>query len=343
MSERVVLHVGTMKSGTTFLQNVVSNNRDVLREQGVAFVGRKWREQIKAAQDAIEHGGEKQKPINPDGPWARAVRETQEWSGTSLFSVEFFGARKSPKIEQIVSSFGDTPLTIVLTVRDLARSIPSMWQESVQNGGRATWEDYLRAVREERGDDPVGQSFWRQHGVAGMARRWAGVVGRENVVLVTAPPKGAPSRLLWDRYAGVIGIDPASCDLEVTSNPSLGLASSLVLRQLNEELGDDPLSRAAYHQKVKRVLAKQGMARYRSEEPTLGLDEEWVYARSEQEIAALRRLDCPVVGDLAELTSHPVPGVQPSAVPMEQQLEAAVRGLAHAVRDLTWAKDGKSK
>ena len=175
MAERVVLHVGTMKSGTTFLQNVVSNNRDVLREQGVSFVGRKWREQIKAAQDAIEHGGEKQKPIDPDGPWAkRRAARCRSGPAPSLFSVEFFGARKSAKIEQIVASFGDTPLTIVLTVRDLARSIPSMWQESVQNGGRATWEDYLRAVREERRDDPVGQSFWRQQGVAGMARRWAG-------------------------------------------------------------------------------------------------------------------------------------------------------------------------
>jgi hypothetical protein len=339
VAERVVLHVGTMKSGTTFLQNVLSNNGDALREQGVSFVGRKWRDQIKAAQDVIERGGEEQKPIAVDGPWARIVREIEEWPGTALFSVEFFGARKTAKIEQVVAAFGDTPLTVVITARDLARQIPSMWQESVQNGGRATWPDYLEAVREERRGNP----FWRQQGVATWARRWSGVVGTENVVLVTAPPKGAPSNLLWDRYAGVAGIDPASCSLEVTTNPSLGLASTLVLRDLNEALADDPLSRNAYHSRVKRVLAKQGMARHRRDEPTLGLDEAWVYARSEKEIAALREVGCPVVGDLAELTSYPVPGVQPSDVPVEQQLEAAVRGLAHAVRDLTWARGGKRK
>ena len=339
MAERVVLHVGTMKSGTTFLQNVLSNNRDALREQGVSFVGRKWRDQIKAAQDVIERGGDDQDPIAADGPWARIVREIEEWPGTALFSVEFFGARKVAKIEQIVAAFGDTPLTVVITARDLARQIPSMWQESIQNGGRLTWQEFLAGVRAER----RGNQFWRQQGVATWARRWSGVVGTENVVVVTAPPKGAPSTLLWERYAGVVGIDPASCSLEVTANPSLGLASTLVLRELNVALADEPLKRSEYHSRVKRVLAKQGMAQHRRDEPSLGLDEPWVYARSEKEIAALRKVGCPVVGDLAELTSHPVPGVQPSDVPVEQQLEAAVRGLSHAVRDLTWARDGKKK
>ena len=343
MAERVVLHVGTMKSGTTFLQNVVSNNRDALRGQGVSFLGRKWREQIKAAQDAIEHGGQGQPAISPDGPWGRILREVEAWPTTALFSVEFFGARKPSKIEQIVGSFGSTPVTVVLTVRDLARTIPSMWQESIQNGGRSTWAEYLVAVREERKGSALASSFWRQQGVAAMARRWAAVVGTENVVIVTAPPKGAPRRLLWDRYAGVLGIDPDSCSLEVPANPSLGLASTLVLRRLNDELAADPLSRGAYHQKVKRALAKNGMARHRRDEPVLGLDEPWVYERSAREIDALRTLGCPVVGDLGELTSHPVPGVQPEAVSVEEQLEAAVRGLSHAVRDLTWAKNGKKK
>jgi hypothetical protein len=343
VADRVVLHIGTMKSGTTFLQNVVSNNRGVLRDQGVSFLGRTWRQQIVAAQDVIERGGKKQPAISPDGPWARLVREIEAWPGTALFSVEFFGARRVPKIEQIIGSLGGTPVTVVMTVRDLARTIPSMWQESVQNGGRATWEEYLQAIREERPDSALADSFWRHQGLATMARRWAGVVGTENVVLVTAPPKGAPSRLLWDRYAGVVGIDPDSCSLEVPANPSLGLASTLVLRRLNEELHSEPLARGAYHQKVKRVLAKNGMARHRREEPVLGLDEPWVYERSEREVAALRKLGCPVVGDLADLTSYPVPGVQPADVPVEQQLEAAVRGLSHAVRDLTWAKKGKKK
>jgi hypothetical protein len=343
VAERVVLHVGTMKSGTTFLQNVVSANQEPLRAQGVSFVGSRWRDQISAAQDAIEHGGEKQPPLSPDGPWARIVREIEEWPATALFSVEFFGARKTTKIRQIIDSLGETRVTVVFTARDLARTIPSMWQESVQNGGKATWEDYLRAVRTHEKDDALADSFWRQQGVAAMARRWAEVVGPDNVVVVTAPPKGAPRDLLWNRYAGLLGVDPASCSLDVPANPSLGLASTLVLRALNEELAADPLARSAYHQRVKRVLAKQGMARYRADEPTLGLDEPWVYERSAAQIAALRRLGCPVVGDLDELTSYPVPGVQPDAVPVEQQLQAAVRGLAHAVRDLTYSKSRRTK
>lgn len=343
MADRVLLHVGAMKSGTTFLQNVVSANRGPLRDQGVSFVGRKWRDQIKAAQDAIENGGGKQPELAPDGPWARIVREVEAWPGTALFSVEFFGARRVSKIKQIVGSFPDTEVTIVLTLRDLARSIPSMWQEFVQNGGRATWADYLAAVREERDDSALADGFWRHQGVASMASRWASVVGTDHVVLVTAPPKGAPPGLLWERYAGVLGVDPASCSLDVPANPSLGLPSTLVLRSLNDALAHDPLDRSAYHQKVKRVLAKNGLAAHRGDEPSLGLDQPWVYERSAAEIAALRELGCPVVGDLAELTSLPVPGVQPEAVSVEEQLAAAIRGLEHTVRHLTWAKDARSK
>ena len=36
MAERVVLHVGLMKSGTSFLQQVLRHNKDLLREQGRA-------------------------------------------------------------------------------------------------------------------------------------------------------------------------------------------------------------------------------------------------------------------------------------------------------------------
>lgn len=340
MAERVVLHIGTMKSGTTFLQNVLSGNRDALEQEGVSFVGGRWRDQVQAAQDVIEHGGRKQQPLSPHGPWQRIVDEISAWSGTALFSVEFFGARKRSKIEQIVGSFRGTDLTVVLTIRDLARSIPSMWQESVQNGGRATWDEFLRAVREEkRGESELGDSFWRQQAAAEMARRWAAAVGKDNVVIVTSPPRGGSSRLLWDRYAQVVGVDPDSCNLDVPANPSLGLASTLVLRSLNEELAVDPLSRKEYHQKVKRALAKRGLARHRNEESALGLDETWVYERAAAEISALRELGCPVVGDLEELTAHRVPGVHPDSVSVEEQLTAAVRGLGHVVRQLA-AKPG---
>ena len=39
MDRRVVLHIGTMKTGTSFIQSVLGNNQAALAESGVEFPG----------------------------------------------------------------------------------------------------------------------------------------------------------------------------------------------------------------------------------------------------------------------------------------------------------------
>ena len=69
MADRVVLHIGSMKSGTSFIQNVLGNNREALAEHGITFAGERWRDQVTAVQDLIAHGGPRQEPLD-----LRAVR-----------------------------------------------------------------------------------------------------------------------------------------------------------------------------------------------------------------------------------------------------------------------------
>ncbi|MEO5652341.1 MAG: hypothetical protein ABIN79_10340, partial [Marmoricola sp.] len=54
----------------------------------------------------------------------------------------------------------------------------------------------------------------------------------------------------------------------------------------------------------------------------------WVRRRSDQDLERLRKLDVRVVGDLEELRGKAVPGVHTSEVTSDQQLEAALDGLA---------------
>ncbi|GAB2884915.1 hypothetical protein [Nocardioides pacificus] len=332
MARRLVLHVGAMKSGTSFIQNVLAGNRELLLEQGVLFPGARWRTQVSAVQDLIARGGADQEPMAPDGPWNRLAAEVREWSDTAVISMEFLGPRGPEKIQQVVDSFPGTELQVVLTVRDLARSIPAMWQESVQNGSVVTWDQFLAAVRADDGKPGPAKWFWKHQRVSLLARRWVEGVGRDRFTLITVPPKGAPHDLLWHRFAEVAGIDPGSCSLDVLANPSIGAASAMVMRELNEALAADPLSKRDYHNFVKHALAKRGLAARQRAEPTLGLDEKWVQRRGNREIDALRALDLRIVGDLAELAPRPVPGVHTRDIDVSLQLEAAVDGLARAVR-----------
>ena len=339
MANRVVLHIGAMKSGTSFLQSVLSANREELARQGFLFAGKRWKRQVSAVRDVSERGLPHQPPLAEDGPWNQLVREIDGWDGTALVSMEFLGPRMAPKIEQIVRSFSTDQVEAVLTVRDLARSVPAMWQEAMQNAGVSTWEDYLDAVRAENRKHPGGRNFWRHQSTAAIAGRWAKGIGKERFTLVTVPPPGAPPGLLWERFAAAVGLDPEPFDLAVErSNPSVGAASALVLRALNERLAEDPLPHNAYSRYVKHALAKEGLARRGADDPMFGLDEPWVAKFAEREVRRLRKLDLTVLGSLDDLAPRPVRGVPTGSVTTEQQLEAAVDGLARLVRLLATPK-----
>jgi hypothetical protein len=327
VAKRVVLHIGAMKSGTSFIQNVLNRNRALLEEHDVRFACEKWRHQVLAVHDLMDHGGPQQPPFDPEGSWRRMVQDIQQWHGTSVVSMEFLAPRQRPKIETIKDAFAGSDLQVVLTARDLARSLPAMWTETMQNRGVKTWEEFLDAVRNPEEGEKVGQWFWRNQRIAAIAERWSEAVGRDHFTLVTVPPKGAPPSVLWDRFASVVGIPEGLCDLDVRSNPGIDAASAMVLRALNERLAADGFDRQDYERVVKGVLAKQGFVRRGRESVPLGIDERWVRRRSRQELDRLRELDLRVVGDLDDLEATSVPGVHTRKVSAEQQLEAALDGL----------------
>ena len=51
MTATVVLHVGAMKTGTTFIQAVMRTNRAALAERGVLWPGHSWADQVRAVND----------------------------------------------------------------------------------------------------------------------------------------------------------------------------------------------------------------------------------------------------------------------------------------------------
>ena len=75
VAKRLVLHIGAMKSGTSFIQNVLRTtaNRERLAEHGILFACDRWREQVLAVRELIDRGGPGQEPITPNGPWQHLV------------------------------------------------------------------------------------------------------------------------------------------------------------------------------------------------------------------------------------------------------------------------------
>lgn len=335
MAERVVLHVGLMKSGTSFLQQALRHNRVRLHEQGVLFPS-PWKRQVQAVKDISTRGLRDQPPLADDGPWRSLLDEVRRWDGTAVLSMEFLGPRGLAKAREIVGAFGPAEVEVVISVRDLARTIPAMWQESLQNRGTWTWEEYLAGVEgEDRTNPGPGRAFWTRQDAPGITEVWQEAAGRDRVTVLTVPPPGAPPGLLWERFASLLPIDATGIDLDVRTNPSLGLASLLVLRELNQRLDADgrTLTGRQYERVVKQLLAKRGLAGLEGD-PRLGYAAAWVAGRGDRDVARLRALSPRVAGDLGDLRCRPVRGADAGAVTVEQQLDAALAGLTHVVTRL---------
>jgi hypothetical protein len=322
MAERVLLHVGLMKSGTTFIQGRLNANRDRLAEQGILFPGPSWARHARAVSDLIgsKHAEE--------GAWASLAEELRAHPGTAIVSMEYLGPISAERIRQVRDDLADSPVEAVVTVRDLGRSVPAMWQETLKNRQSWGWTEYLGAL-EDGGD--AGRRFWRQQAADRVVGRWAEVLGPENVHVVTVPPPGAPGELLWERFCEVAGITGTEWDEAPRANESLGVASALLMGRINELVGD--LALPEYNKKIKALGKHVLVHRRRDEEPIGFTVPRWLRKRSAGMVAGIEASGARVVGDLRELEPLDVPGADPASVDAQAQLDAAVAALVHVLRE----------
>jgi hypothetical protein len=321
-----------MKSGTSYIQRNLGANREVLAAQGFLFPGDGWRQQVLGVLDVLGQTRDGDVVPGSPGAWQRLVDEIAEFPGTAVISMEFLGPTPVADIERVVASLAPAQVEVVMTVRDLGRNIPAMWQEGLKNGTSWGWTEYLRDIEHPDAEEPsYAKKFWRHMNFPFIARKWVRIVGKDHFTLITVPHPGADPRLLWERFCSVVGLDPEPFDTSGKSNASLGAPSALVLRALNESLPQRfPL--AKYQKVVKHSLAKKGMTDRAAVEQPIGFQDQWVTERSAKHIEKLAKMDIRVVGDLQELQPVPQAGIDPAEVPVEDQLEAAVAALRYLVR-----------
>lgn len=339
MARTVYLHVGLMKSGTSFLQQKLQANTEALAAQGILFPGEAWRDQVRAVQDVLGTRRDGAKPRDTEGAWRRLLDELAAWDGDVVISMELLAAARPRRARRIVASLRPAQVHVVVTARDLGRTIPAMWQESMQTSRTWTWREYLTGITEgDRTQPGPAYSFWRQQDVAGIVRKWRKVVGRRQLSLVTLPPPGAGPDVLWQRFCTATGIDPIRADAPgKRSNESLGAVSAEVMRRLNGALESSDITWGEYSRFVKHPVAKQLLAARRSDEPPIGFTRRsfprrWVQERAAESVARLARMRVRVIGDLADLEPVRVRGTDPAGTATDEQLDAAVAALAAVVQ-----------
>jgi hypothetical protein len=329
MARRLHLHVGTIKSATTYVQAVCDTNVDQLAERGLLWLGAAAN--FSAVADLYgttrpgEYGAEAM-------AWPTLVKRVDEHEGDALVSNELLSLRGPTKIGLLFDSLPPVEAHVVISARDLARVTVSQWQERARHRPTGPWEEFMaRLTRDAAHDDPDVAWFWRRQDLPRLVRAWAAKVGIENVTVVTVPLPGSPAGLFGDRFFGAVGIDDAD-SLTVptlTQNQSLGTRSLELIRRVQERLDD--ADRERLHLVLKYVLTRRVLAERAADEPALTLSDDqlaWAREQAARMADGLRALSVRVVGDLDELVPADAAQQEPVAdVSDAELLEVAVDAL----------------
>ena len=314
----MILHIGAMKTGTTYLQHLLDDNRDELTSAGVLWPGETWEQQTLATMDVMAATAGRQ-PRNPAavGMWEHISGQMRDHDGpSSVFSMEFLSYADEAQAERIVSSFPDHEVHVVITVRDARYAVPAQWQTSCRMAGVVPLRRVIKAM-DRPADAPnpgrAARLLHRTQNIPRMLEVWAPLVGPERTHVVTVPPKGSDPALLWTRFASVLDIAPETCAPPTSYiHTSLGHESTEFLRLVNVALGPDARARGV--RQVKRVLVRHLLPRAETETPIrlnrrgVRLSGRW-NARVREAIADS---GADVVGDLDDLWTGPPPPDAPA-------------------------------
>ena len=329
----VYFHIGAPKTGTTYLQHILHENRADLREAGLSYPGT-LASHFFASQDLRSTPFRGFTDPHLRGSWRRLVLATKAWPRRSIISHESFGSATAAQIDRALADLSFADVHLVYTARDLARQLPAVWQERIKNRSVQSYGDFLTSIRSGRRSADRGvRHFWNTHGIVRVLRRWGRGVPPERIHIVTVPQPSTDRVELWRRFATLVGVDPDAYETDVPRglNASLGAAEAAVLRRFNAAIADLDVPWPAYAAVFKQQIAPSLSSRSeRIEVPKDAYD--WAVAWSQRTVAELRDCGYDVVGDLADLVPSTRPtGVDPDNVPPEQFADAALAGMVSLV------------
>lgn len=227
---RYLLHIGTEKTGSSFLQTQAARNRQALKVQGTWFPkGTRYDERCMARGEVSAGNGRALAEHIAADDWARVerwVRESARHASRSecqtiLVSSEWLlpalaQDRGLERLLQLLSEQGFANAEILLVLRDPAEQFISLYKHRARRGTAGTIDewgqkgyalpDQLSGLREQIGDFRVNLRVHRY----------------------TQAP-GALQRIFFEDW---LAVKLPTDDQSGTVNPSLSLSELVLLRQL---------------------------------------------------------------------------------------------------------------
>lgn len=340
----LVLHVGAMKTGTTYVQHLVQDNAPVLEAAGWWVPEHK--RVVQATRELLEvpgvavgsPPGAGSYPGGTAPKWEALMVEAAQQARSSgrrgaVLSMEFLSFMNPVGARLVRSLAGPLDLHVVLTARDATRALPSQWQSLTRNGQDLSWPAFAAGARSSEPGTPGRQPFRRTQDVPRMLRAWSSVVPSDRLSLVTVPREGSRD-LLWERLCGLLGVDVAATEVTAFDNPQLGYGSCELMRLVNAAGMERGAPRP--YRKVVRRLTKERLLPLRDTQSRPRVDEataSFAADLNERTLAVAAKV-ATLVGDPADLPTAvgddvPLDAGDAPALPPDAEVVAAA-GALHA-------------
>lgn len=308
----VTLHIGPHKTGTTSLQIALKRSSQVLRNRyGIDYVTDPGRENANIAVQAfrqVRSRSTKGSEIPPYRKWEEALNRLLR-SPRSVLSAESFCTFDDAQVRELHSQLQRAKVTIVITLRPLAKVIPSQWQQIAQNGPSPTFEEFIESVL---AGSPLTASMDTRMRVlerldhSAIIRRWTAVFGSENVKIVIADEQ-KPEHL-FNSLADTLEVEQTDIAKLNNSNRSLTLQEIETIRSIYSHLEKTDLlplfDEQGYAARI--TLNLKSNRKPSSDEPRVRLkhSQQVIFAKRSNEIqATIKELGVKVYGDPSSLTA----------------------------------------
>ncbi|MFF4268796.1 hypothetical protein [Streptomyces sp. NPDC001536] len=305
-----LLHIGPHKTGTTSIQGALFAARDKLGDHGVHWPAGNTRHPMEAVLAACARPGMMGDAGPSEKQWLRLVdRVRAAGDRTSVISSEFFAdASDDAAVGRIVEQLGREAVHILVTLRPLAKIMPSQWQQYVQNGLRMGYEEWLEHMLRKAPYEKPNPSFWHRHRHDRLVERWARAAGPQRVTVVVVDDRDRGG--LMRTFESLLGL-PAELLQEVpaTANRSLTLAETEMLRNLNKEFRGNDLPEELYSKLVRHgaVMHMKNTCSPTAQDVKIGTPQWAVEAAAEIGAEMAQRIGTMgvrVLGDPALLSVH---------------------------------------
>ncbi|MGW0576467.1 hypothetical protein ACWD25_10955 [Streptomyces sp. NPDC002920] len=313
-----LLHIGPHKTGTTSIQGALFGAREKLPAYGVEFPATS-RHPMQAVQAACSCGGMIGDSAPTERHWRQLVEQVAATGRrTAVVSSEFFAdAPDDATAARVVEQLGGDRVHVLVTLRPLARIMPSQWQQYVQNGLRMGYEDWLEHMLRKAPYEKPNPSFWRRHRHDRLVERWVRVAGADRVTVVVVDDRDREG--LMRTFETLLGL-PAGLLRPVpdTANRSLTLAETEMLRNLNREFRGNGLPDELYSKLIRNgaVMHMKNACSPSSQDvriPTPGWAVEAAAGIGAEMAERIAGTGVRVIGDPALLSAVPKPSAAPAA------------------------------